>query len=103
MGRTILIVSESFICEDPTNPTSEGWRNINLATQAQNILYDCFTREEFNRITQLETAKEVWHVFYMVYQGIFLRCEIKMDVLSNRLKNQEKRLTKFSIHLLETC
>lgn len=85
------MVSESFILEDVDNPTSEDRSNIKLDAQAQDILCDCMTREEFGHINEMETCKEVWDVLSKVNEGVSSRRDTRIDVLRNRFNNSREK------------
>lgn len=52
------------------------------------------TKDEFGRIIELETAKEIWDVLSKVNEGISTRRETRMDVLRNKFNNFKRKCSE---------
>ena len=54
---------------DPQNPTQREEQNLQLDAQALNALYSVLSVEEFNRVSNLENAHDVWTTLMEIHEG----------------------------------
>jgi maltoporin len=71
--------------EDDEDPTLEQLQKIHLNAQAITILNSSVDKEEFNRVDDLEEAKDVWTTLQMAHEGSKPMRKEKIDMLEGQL------------------
>ena len=65
--------------------TAEELKMLQYNTQACDILFNELCPEEFNKISRLENAKEIWDTLVDMHEGTESVKESKLDVLQSQL------------------
>ena len=64
------IVNEGYVLAlDPDHPTEQDGRNAHLDAQAMNALFGALNANEFNRVSNLETAHAIWTTLSEIHEG----------------------------------
>ena len=64
------IVNEGYVMPlEPENPTDQDNRNAHLDAQAMNALFGALNADEFNRVSNLETAHAIWTTLSEIHEG----------------------------------
>ena len=75
--------------EDGRVPDREATANelkmLQYNAQACDILFNALCPEEFNKISRLENAKEIWYTLVEMHEGTESVKESKLDVLQGQL------------------
>ena len=66
---------------DPNNLTPLDERNARLNAQAMNALYETLNADEFNRVSSLETAHDIWKTLPEIHEGTSAVKEAKLHML----------------------
>ena len=69
--------------EPDRNATAEELKMLQYNTQACDILFNRLCPEEFNKISRLENAKEIWDTLIDMHEGTNSVNESKLDVLQS--------------------
>ena len=76
------IVGEGFVMPiDSNNLTNLDKRNALLNAQAMNALYGTLNADEFNRVSSLETAHDIWKTLSEIHEGTSAVKEAKLHML----------------------
>ena len=65
--------------------SAEEMKSLQYNSQARYILFNGLCPEEFNKISHLENAKEIWDTLVDVDEGTNSVKEFKLDVLQSQL------------------
>ena len=74
------IVQDGFVVLDGTNPTHEELKKIHLNARATNSIFGSLSPDEYNRVSTLDSAKEVWDTLEEIHEGTPAVKETKIDV-----------------------
>ena len=66
---------------DPQNPTQREEQNLRYDAQALNALYSALSVDEFNRVSNLENAHDVWTTLMEIHEGTSTVKEAKLHRL----------------------
>ena len=77
------IVNEGYVMPlDPEDLTDLDIRNADLDAQAMNALFGALNADEFNRVSNLETAHAIWTTLSEIHEGTSTVKEAKLHSLS---------------------
>ena len=80
------IVSKGFTeVEDEKDVTDQLKKDRHLNNQASDILFNALTEDQFNRISKLNNAKEIWDTLCEIYEGTTSVKESRIDVLKSKV------------------
>src|SRR4051812_38271576 len=65
--------------------TAEELKMLQYNAQACDIIFNCLCPEEFNKISHLENAREIWDTLNDMHEGTESVRESKLDVLQSQL------------------
>src|SRR3954463_7602514 len=65
--------------------TAEELKMFQYNAQACDIIFNCLCPEEFNKISRLENAKEIWDTLVGTHEGTESVRESKLGVLQSQL------------------
>ena len=71
--------------EPDRDATADELKMLQLNAQACDIIFNCLCPEEFNKISRLENAKEIWDTLVDMHEGTNSVRESKLDVLQSKL------------------
>ena len=71
--------------EPDRDATADELKMLQLNAQACDIIFNCLCPEEFNKISRLENAKEIWDTLIDMHEGTDSVRESKLDVLQSQL------------------
>ena len=66
---------------NPLVPMDQEVRNAHLDAQAMNALFGALNTNEFNRVSNLETAHEIWTTISEIHEGTSTVKEAKLHRL----------------------
>lgn len=75
------IVENGFTIAHPELPTQEEEINIQLDSQARDIICDSLSRNVFIRVCGLSTAKKIWNELKTIHEGIVQRSDGHIEML----------------------
>jgi hypothetical protein len=67
---------------DPQDNVVEQLKRIQLNAQACDILFNSLCPKEFNKISCLESAKDIWDTVIEIHEGMDSVKESNLDILS---------------------
>ena len=70
---------------DPKNPTLEEMRIIHLNSQAASMLLSAVDGDEYNRVIEVDVAKQIWDALHLVHQGVDKVRKARIDLLMSKL------------------
>ena len=87
MGHCVYwLASEFFDGREPNREaTADELKMLQYNAQACDILFNGLCPEEFNKISRLENAKEIWDTLIDMHEGTDSVKESKLDVLQSQL------------------
>ena len=80
---------EASYTKPTTNYTSwsdDQKKNANLDAKAMNVLFCALTKEEFNRVSTVTSANQIWHTLQVTHQGTNKVKESKISILVHRFE-----------------
>ena len=76
------IVNDGYTMSlNPLEPTEQDTRNSHLDAQAMNALFGALNADEFNRVSNLETAHAIWTTLSEIHEGTSTVKEAKLHRL----------------------
>lgn len=66
-------------------PATEEIKRIQLNAQASDILFNTLCPKEFNQISHLDNAKEIWDTLMKIHASTSSMKESKLDILTGQL------------------
>jgi hypothetical protein len=71
--------------EDPKEPTNEELTIVHLNGQATSILLSALDRNEYNRVVNVDVAKQIWDTLHLAHEGVDKVRRAKIDLLMAKL------------------
>jgi hypothetical protein len=71
--------------EDPEEPTNEELATVHLNGQATSILLSALDENEYNRVMNVDVAKQIWDTLHLAHEGVDKVRRANIDLLMARL------------------
>jgi hypothetical protein len=71
--------------EDPKEPTNKELADVHLNSQAMSILLSALDRNEYNRVMNVDVAKQIWDTLHLSHEGVDKVRRAKIDLLMAKL------------------
>jgi hypothetical protein len=71
--------------EDPEEPTNEELAVVHLNGQATSILLSALDGNEYNRVMNVDVAKQIWDTLHLAHEGVDKVRRAKIDLLMAKL------------------
>jgi hypothetical protein len=71
--------------EDPEEPTNEELIAVHLNGQASSILLSALDGNEYNRVMNVDVAKQIWDTLHLAHEGVNKVRRVKIDLLMAKL------------------
>jgi hypothetical protein len=71
--------------EDPEEPTNEELAAVHLNGQATSILLSVLDGNEYNRVMNIDVAKQIWDTLHLAHEGVDKVRRAKIDLLIVKL------------------
>jgi hypothetical protein len=71
--------------EDLEEPTNKELANVHLNGQATSILLSALDGNEYNRVINVDVAKQIWDTLHLSHEGVDKVRRAKVDLLMAKL------------------
>jgi hypothetical protein len=71
--------------KDPEEPTNEELTTVHLNGQATSILLSALDGNEYNRVMNVDVAKQIWDTLHLAHEGVDKVRRAKIDLLMAKL------------------
>jgi hypothetical protein len=69
-GLWEIVVNGFQPLEDPEEPTNEELAAVHLNGQATSILLGALDGNEYNRVMNVDVAKQIWDTLHLAHEGV---------------------------------
>jgi hypothetical protein len=80
-----IVCSEFEPPEDPEEPTNKELIAVHLNGQAISILLSALDGNEYNRVMNVDVAKQIWDTLHLAHEGVDKERRTKIDLLMAKL------------------
>ena len=84
-GLWEIVVNGLQPLEDPEVPTNEELAAVHLNGQATSIFLSALDRNEYNRVMNVNVAKQIWDTLHLAHEGVDKVRKAKIDLLMAKL------------------
>ncbi|XP_066334532.1 uncharacterized protein [Miscanthus floridulus] len=76
--------------EDLEEPTNEELTAVHLNGQATSILLSALDGNEYNRVMNVDIAKQIWDTLHLAHEGVDKVRRVKIDLLMAKLNSEDE-------------